>query len=100
MIAQVNRIAQLNMIARVKGYQTAAKKFHRVADLMEQQGVDLERLERDTGLDSQVVEAIARQRDTPSPEQRRRVSHVLGVRCDQIIWGHATPVQEHIHGPI
>jgi ribosome-binding protein aMBF1 (putative translation factor) len=88
------------MIARREKYQSVAKKYHRVADLMERRGVDLERLVRDTGLDSQVIEAIARQRYTPSPEQRMRIARVLGMDCDQIIWGHATPVQEYIHGPI
>lgn len=72
----------------------------RVADLMDRHGVGLEGMVQSTGIDACVVEAIAHQRYTPSLDQRVRVSKVLGVRREQIIWGHATPVQEYIHAPI
>lgn len=87
------------MIAQVRTFHTVAVKHHRVADLMRLKGVDLDDLESHTGLDRRVIEAIAHQRYTPSAEQRMRVSGVLGVRSEQIMWGHATPVQEYIHGP-
>ena len=68
-----------------------------LTDWMAEGGKSLADLVAATGLDDRVVEAIARGRYTPSPEQRRRLAAALGVEPDQIAWGHVTPV-EHVHG--
>jgi ribosome-binding protein aMBF1 (putative translation factor) len=68
-----------------------------LADWMADRGTALADLVAATELDDRVVEAIARGRYTPSPDQRRRLAAALGVDPDQIAWGHVTPV-EHVHG--
>lgn len=77
-----------------------ARRNRRVAELMDQREVGLDELVRSSGVERRVIEAIVQQRYTPSPEQRVRVSHVLGVRHEQIIWGHAVAVEADIHAPI
>jgi len=79
---------------------TSRCEFERVIDLMRRQKMELDSLADRSGVERTVVEAIACQRYTPSPEQRKRVSGALGVRHDQIMWGHACAVEEHIHEPI
>lgn len=68
-----------------------------LTDWMADRRTSLPDLVAATGLDDRVVEAIARGRYTPSPDQRRRLGAALGVEPDQIAWGHVTPV-EHVHG--
>ena len=67
-----------------------------LTDWITERGTSLAALVAATGLDDRVVEAIARGRYTPSPDQRRRLAVALGVEPDQIAWGHVTPV-EHVH---
>jgi hypothetical protein len=50
-----------------------------------------------SGVEDRVVEAIAHGRYTPSPEQRQRLSAVLGVEPDEVAWGHVTEVS-HVYG--
>jgi ribosome-binding protein aMBF1 (putative translation factor) len=71
-----------------------------LTDWMAERGISLAQLIAATKLDDRVVEAVARGRYTPSPEQRRRLAAALGVELDQVAWGHVTPV-EHVqgHGP-
>lgn len=78
----------------------APSKRERVSDLMSRQRIDLTSLERSTGLQRRIVEAIACQRYTPSPEQRAQVSGVLGVDRERIMWGHTTLVDKQIHQPV
>jgi hypothetical protein len=68
-----------------------------VAEWMAERGFGLPELVAASGLDRRVVEAIAASRYTPSPEQRRRLAAALGVAPEQIVWGHAAPV-EHVYG--
>jgi ribosome-binding protein aMBF1 (putative translation factor) len=68
-----------------------------VADWMAERGVSLAGLIAASGLDGRVVEAIAAGRYTPSPEQRRRLSAVLGVGTEEIAWDNQVPV-EHVYG--
>ena len=72
----------------------------RISELMDEFGVGLDDMARSTGVDESVLEAMADQRYTPSLDQRKRVARMFGLRCDQIMWGHATLVQSHIHAPI
>jgi hypothetical protein len=80
------------MIARAREYQT-------VAEIMEQHEIGIEELDAFTGLGPRIVESIVRQRYTPSPEQRERVSNALGETRERIIWGHLALVEGHIHSP-
>ena len=48
-----------------------AKEYQTVADLMHDRAVDLDELVRATGMCQRIVNAIAQQRYTPSPQQRR-----------------------------
>jgi hypothetical protein len=68
-----------------------------VADWMAEQGITLGGLIEASGLDGRVVEAIARGRYTPSPEQRRRLAAALGVSTDQVAWDNQVSV-EHVYG--
>jgi transcriptional regulator with XRE-family HTH domain len=71
-----------------------------VSEWMAERGVSLEGLERATGLDRKVLEAICQGRYTPSPQQRQRVASALGVAPAQVSWGHATAVSHlYGHGP-
>jgi hypothetical protein len=68
-----------------------------VSTWMAELGFDLAKLVEASGLERRVVEAIVACRYTPSPEQRRRLAHALGVESERIAWGHAVPV-EHLYG--
>jgi transcriptional regulator with XRE-family HTH domain len=68
-----------------------------VVELCEQHGLDIKQLAEKTGLDEGRLLAIALRRWTPSPAERAAVAGAFGLTPDQIIWGHATPVQ-HIYG--
>jgi len=68
-----------------------------VAELCQQQGIDARQLASKSGLDEGRVAAIILGRWTPSPAERAAVARVFGLTPDQIVWGHATPVQ-HIYG--
>jgi ribosome-binding protein aMBF1 (putative translation factor) len=68
-----------------------------VAEWMAERGITLPELIKTTALDDRVVEAIARGRYTPSPEQRRRLAAALGVALEQVAWGHVAQV-EHVYG--
>ena len=50
-----------------------------------------------SGLEETRVQAILLQRWTPSPAERKRIAAVFGVQPDDIVWGHATPIQ-HLYG--
>ena len=70
-----------------------ALHFHRVSDLMQRRGVDVDWLADHTGLYDRVAKAIYHQRYTPSPRQRRRVAEALNTAREHIIWGHAVEVE-------
>jgi hypothetical protein len=73
----------------------AAKEFQTVADVMQQRSIDLDELVRSTGICRRIIQAIAHQRYTPSPQQREQVSNALRFPRQRIIWGHFTPVDEY-----
>jgi hypothetical protein len=68
-----------------------------LAGWMAERGIDLADLIEASGLDKRVVEAVACGRYTPSPQQRQRLSAVLGVVPEQVAWGHLGQV-EHMYG--
>ena len=68
-----------------------------LAGWMTERGIDLAELIEASGLDERVVQAVACGRYTPSPQQRQRLSAVLGVVPEQIAWGHLAQV-EHMYG--
>ena len=74
-----------------------ANEIQSVESLMDQRHIDLEKLVAATGVERRVVEAIARQRYTPSREQRERVSCALRFPRDRIIWGHRTTMENDVH---
>lgn len=71
-----------------------------VAELCREQGVTLEQLVEQSGLEQDRIVAIIEGRWTPSPKQRSQVAAALGVTVEDISWGHKTPIQ-HLwgHGP-
>jgi hypothetical protein len=70
-------------------------KFRTVEELMGLCRIDLDELVRSTGVERRIVDAIACQRYTPSPQQRERVSRVLCYPRNQIVWGHQTIVEDN-----
>jgi transcriptional regulator with XRE-family HTH domain len=68
-----------------------------LAEWMAERGLGLAELVEASGVEERVVEAIAQGRYTPSPEQRQRLSAVLGVGPDEVAWGHVTEVS-HVYG--
>jgi transcriptional regulator with XRE-family HTH domain len=68
-----------------------------VADWMAERGLSVAALIEASGLDRRVVEAIARGRYTPSPEQRQTLAAALGVDPKQVAWGHQAQVA-HVYG--
>jgi hypothetical protein len=72
-------------------------KAKALAEWMAEQGVDVAGLTERSGLDRRIVEAIAANRYTPSPQQRQRLAAALGVVPEQVVWGHAATV-EHVYG--
>jgi transcriptional regulator with XRE-family HTH domain len=71
-----------------------------VAELCIAQSVSLEQLVERCGLEEQRVKAILLRRWTPSPAERQKIAGVFQVPADEIVWGHATPIQHlYGHGP-
>lgn len=69
----------------------------RVDELCLEHGLDARELAARCQLDEQRVLAIVLGRWTPSPEERDAVAAVFGLRREEIVWGHKTPIQ-HIYG--
>lgn len=71
-----------------------------VADLCVSKGVSVEQLADRAGLDVTRTQAILMARWTPRPEERQQIAAVFGVSVEEIVWGHATPIQHlYGHGP-
>jgi transcriptional regulator with XRE-family HTH domain len=71
-----------------------------VADLCNEQKIDVAELSKRSGLDDGRVTAIALGRWTPSPSERQKIAAVFGVAPNEIAWGHSTPIQHlYGHGP-
>jgi hypothetical protein len=68
-----------------------------LAEWMAERGIGLAELIERSALDCKIIEAIAANRYTPSPQQRQRLAAAVGVALEQIVWGHAAPI-EHVYG--
>ena len=72
-------------------------KIKSLAEWMAERDIGTDQLLEAAALDRKVLTAIVNGRYTPSPQQRQRVAAALGIRPEQVSWGHTTPV-EHIYG--
>ncbi len=71
-----------------------------VAELCIAQSVSFEQLVERCGLEEQRVKAILLRRWTPNPTERQKIAAVFSLTADEIVWGHATPIQHlYGHGP-
>jgi cyanate lyase len=71
-----------------------------VMDWCRQKGISFADLVNRTGLEENRVQAIMLGRWTPSPIERQKVAAAIGEPIDEIVWGHATPIQHlYGHGP-
>lgn len=71
-----------------------------VADLCADKELNAEQLAERSGLDTGRVTAILLARWTPSPAERQKIAQALEVTPDDVVWGHATPIQRlYGHGP-
>jgi len=71
-----------------------------VAELCSEKRLSLEQLADGAALDVSRAQAILLERWTPSPAERQRIAALLGVSVEDIVWGHATPIQHlYGHGP-
>ena len=68
-----------------------------VEDLCQAGKITYAQLVEKSGLEESRVQAILLQRWTPSPAERQRIASVFGVAPDDVVWGHATPIQ-HLYG--
>ena len=64
---------------------------------MEEKGMTSAELASASGLEVQLVKAIAKGNYTASPTDRKRLSEALGLSVEDIAWGHVVPV-EHLRG--
>jgi hypothetical protein len=71
-----------------------------VDELCVARDISFEQLVERSGLDEQRVTAILMHRWTPSPTERQQIAVVFSLPVDEIVWGHATPIQHlYGHGP-
>jgi len=71
-----------------------------VEDLCQAQKITYQVLVERSGLEESRVQAILLRRWTPSPREREKIAAVFGLTPDDIVWGHATPIQHlYGHGP-
>ena len=71
-----------------------------VEELCQKQGWTAADLALRTKLEESRVQAILMRRWTPSPSERQRIATVFNMPSDEIVWGHATPIQHlYGHGP-
>jgi hypothetical protein len=75
----------------------AISEYRTVEDLMRERRTNVSRMVGVTRIEQRVVDAIAHQRYTPSPDQRERVSRALEYPREQIVWGHRAAVEEEMH---
>jgi hypothetical protein len=87
-------LRRVHMVARNRDDEG---RYRTVAELMGQQELSLDELALLSGLSRRIAEAIARQRYTPSPEQRCSVSRALEFPHNRIVWGHAALVDEQAY---
>ena len=68
-----------------------------IPQLCAEHGIDAHQLAERSGVEEQRVAAIVLGRWTPSPEERDAIAAVFGLKREQIVWGHTTPIQ-HLYG--
>ncbi len=68
-----------------------------VADLCVASRVSAEQLAERAELEVGRTTAILLGRWTPSPTERQKIAAVFDVSIEEIVWGHATPIQ-HLYG--
>ncbi len=68
-----------------------------LTDWLNEQHLDVAQLAESSRLDRKVIEAIAAERYTTSPEHRERIAAALGVSVDDIRWSSTVAV-DHIYG--
>jgi transcriptional regulator with XRE-family HTH domain len=73
------------------------EKIKSLSEWMTDRDIGMEELLTASGLDRKLLSAIINGRYTPSPQQRQRVAAALGIRPEQVSWGHTATV-EHIYG--
>ena len=76
---------------------TITNEYRTVEDLMRERRTSVNRMVGVTRIERRVVDAIAHQRYTPSPDQRDRVSRALDFPRERIVWGHRAAVDEEMH---
>ena len=59
--------------------------------ICEELGVSVDEIAKRTGLTRKRVESSMVGRWTPSPTDRERIATALGVKIDEVIWGHTMP---------
>ena len=64
-----------------------------LADLLQEQGLDMGQLVAACGLETRVVKLLLAGSYTPSPVERKRIADALGVSVEDIAWGHTIAVQ-------
>lgn len=69
----------------------------KVQEWMQSLKISLPELADRSGLDLKIVEAIAQNRYTTSPQQRQRIASALGTDSENIGWGQAVSV-DHMYG--
>jgi hypothetical protein len=57
--------------------------------LLEETGLSVEEMAQRTQLAPERIEAILAGRWLPSPSERSRLAHVVGLGVDEIGWGHS-----------
>jgi len=71
-----------------------------VEELCAEHKIDARQLAERSGVDEQRVTAIILGRWTPSPQDRDRIAAVFGLKREQVMWGHKTPIQHlYSQGP-
>jgi hypothetical protein len=75
----------------------ATNEYRTVEDLMRERGTNVSRMVGVTHIEWRVVDAIAHQRYTPSPDDRERVSRALDFPRERIVWGHRAAVEGEMH---
>jgi hypothetical protein len=68
-----------------------------ISEWMAERGISLEELLPSSGLDRRTLAAIVQGHYTTSPQQRERLAAGLGIRPEQVAWGHRVSV-DHMYG--
>ena len=76
---------------------TATNEYRTVEDLMRERRTSVNRMVGMTHIERRVVDAIAHQRYTPSPDDRERVSRALDFPRERIVWGHRAAVEGEMY---